>query len=222
MSVITLANSKGGSSRTTVARCIAGALARDGAEFAVVDSDPTSAFHRWATTIYEGPPFRSILETNEDKLAHLIAELRSEYAFVLVDTAGFANLSASVAIASADAVLIPLKVSEPDLFEARTTARRVASLGVTTRRQIEARVLLSSARSTAVALHAGKEIEAMGMKRLKTRLGHRAEYEAMSYTGRAPVSGPAYHETTSLIIELRELGWMPIRTDRKANVCRLV
>ena len=141
MSVLVVAGSKGGSGKTLVSLCLSGHLASVGADFALIDADPTRAASRWAEVTYEGEPFSHRAEEDEDRLAHLISGMREKHALVVVDTPGFANLSSSVAIASADHVLIPCKASEADLYEARTTAAKVASLAVTTRREIPARAI---------------------------------------------------------------------------------
>jgi len=207
--VLTLAGSKGGCGKSTLARSVTALLAIEGASFAVIDADPNRAVERWLTSIYEGPPVTHRAEDNEDKLAHLIAELRDQYDLVIVDTAGFENLGSSVAIASADAVLIPCKSSEADLYEARTTSNKVKSLAVTTRRSIPAFVVLNSVRTTAVAAHAAQQIAEAGLSRLEASLGHRADYETMTHSGRLPTSGAAHREVVALVQELRQRGAMP-------------
>nr|WP_245215074.1 ParA family protein [Pararoseomonas indoligenes] len=206
---MTLAGSKGGCGKSTIARAVAALLAREGTSFAVIDADPNGALHRWLGHIYEGPSIEHRAEANEDRLAHLIADLRERFDLVLVDTAGFENLGSSVAIASADAVLIPCKSSEADLYEARTTATKVKSLAVTTRRTIPAYVVLNSVRTTAVAAHAAEQIKEAGLARLDATLGHRADYETMTHTGRMPNTGAAYKEMTAVVDELRRNGAMP-------------
>lgn len=208
MSVLVVAGSKGGSGKTLVSLCLSGYLARSEADFALVDADPTKAASRWAAVTYEGSSFAHYAEEDEDRLAHLISDLRSRHKLVLVDTPGFANLSSSVAIASADHVLIPCKASEADLYEARTTAAKVASLAVTTRRDIPARAVLNSVRATSVAGHAAQQIAEAGIKTLKSTLGHRADFEALTHTGRSPHAGVAFREISALAAELQEMRWL--------------
>ncbi len=213
MSVLVVAGSKGGSGKTLVSLCLSGHLAGEGVDFALVDADPTRAASRWAGVTYEGDGFPHHSEENEDRLAHLISGLRGRHALVVVDTPGFANLGSSVAIASADHVLIPCKASEADLYEARTTAAKVSSLAVTTRREIPFRALLNSVRATCVAGHAAQQVAEAGIATLRSTLGHRADYEALTHTGRPPRVGAAHREVAGLVAELRELGWIPRRSD---------
>jgi chromosome partitioning protein len=184
-------------------------LAREEAEFTVIDADPNRAVHRWLSGIYEGPPVTHQAEENEDRLAHLIADLREKHALVLVDTAGFENLGSSVAIASADTVLIPCMSSEADLYEARTTAAKVKSLAVTTRRAIPAYVVMNGIRATNVSSYAAQQIAEAGLTTLKSSLGRRADFEAMTLSGRAPHTGEAWREAKKLLQELRTVGAIP-------------
>jgi chromosome partitioning protein len=188
---------------------LAALLAREGASFAVIDADPNRAAHRWLETIYEGPAIVHRAEDNEDRLAHLIAELREQYDLVIVDTAGFENLGSSVAIASADAVLIPCMSSEADLYEARTTSAKVTSLAVTTRRAIPAYVVMNGVRATNVSAYATQQVAEAGLNSLKSSLGRRADFEAMTLSGSAPQAGEAWRESTALLQELRDVGAIP-------------
>jgi len=49
MPIITIASSKGGPGKTTLAELIAGRLAAEGAKVAALDADPTGGLSRWAT-----------------------------------------------------------------------------------------------------------------------------------------------------------------------------
>ena len=55
MPVLTLASSKGGPGKTTVAMILASSLAGEGLRIVALDADPTQAFTRWAGNAYEGP-----------------------------------------------------------------------------------------------------------------------------------------------------------------------
>jgi len=214
MPVLTLANSKGGCGKTTTGRMMAALLAMEGADFAVIDADPNRALHRWLANLYEGSEIIHKAEENEDRLAHLIAEMRERHALVLVDTAGFENLGSSVAIASADAVLIPCMSSEADLFETRRTAEKVRSLSVTTRRKIPAYVVMNGIRATSVSAYAAQQVQEAGLQMLKTTFGRRADFEAMTLTGKTPRTGEAWRETMKLLREMRSLGVMPEARER--------
>ena len=209
MSILTVASSKGGPGKTTVSMILAGRLAADGAKVAALDADPTRAFLRWATHAYEGVALQAVeAETDEARLAHLIDAKSREADVVLVDTAGFGNRAANVAMTSADAVLIPALSGEADVTEAENTVRLVEGLARAARRDIPARVLLNRMKRTQLARHALKEIEAAGLPMLTSTLSDLVAYGEMTFSGRVPDQGVAGEEVTRLLAELRALGWI--------------
>lgn len=208
MSVLTIASSKGGPGKTTVAQVLTARLAGD-LRLVVLDADPTLALSRWATNTYEGAPFEMHAEVDEARLAHLIAEAAERVDLVIVDTAGFQNRAATVAMTSADAVLVPSLSGEADVSEAERTVKLVEGLARAARREIPTRVLLNRVRRTGLARHAQQEIAAAGLLRLDASLSDLVAFGEMSYSGRAPDSGPAGNEVAALVSELRALGWVP-------------
>jgi chromosome partitioning protein len=210
MTVLTIASSKGGPGKTTVCMLLAGRLARDGLRVAALDADPACALMRWATNAYEGPAFFAAeAEADETRLAHLINDRGRTADLVLVDTAGFGNRAAAVAMTSADAVLIPALSGEADVTEAERTVRLVEGLARAARRDIPARVLLNRVKRTRLARHAFGEIETAGLPVLSATLSDLIAYGEMTFSGRVPDDGVAGEEITRLIAELRVLGWVP-------------
>jgi chromosome partitioning protein len=108
MSILTIASSKGGPGKTLLAQILVSTLAGEGVSVAAIDADPTCCLSRWASRIYEGPPFACHREAEEARLAHLIHRAAQEADVVIVDTAGFGNRAATVAMTAADAVLVPM------------------------------------------------------------------------------------------------------------------
>ena len=209
MSVLTIANSKGGPGKTTVAMLLAGCLAADGLKVVALDADPAAALARWAQKTYEGPPFATFAEIEEAKLAHLIAAENQAADLVLVDTAGFGNRAAAVAMTSADAVLIPTLSGEADITEAEKTVRLVEGLASAARRDIPARVLLNRVKRTQLARHAAREIERAALPMVTATLSDLVAYGEMTFSGRIPSQGAAAEELARLIAELRTIGWIP-------------
>ena len=208
MPVLTVASSKGGPGKSTICELLAGALASS-CKLVALDADPTLAFSRWASETYEGAAFRTVAETDEARLAHLIAEQAELADLVLVDTAGFGNRAATVAMTSADAVLIPALAGEADITEAEKTARLVEGLARAARREIPARVLFNRVRRTTLARHADGELERAKLIRLKASLSDLVAYGELSYSGKIPTTGTAGTEVAALVAELRKLSWIP-------------
>ena len=208
MTVLTIASSKGGPGKTTLCQVLAGTLAGK-IQVVVLDADPTQAVSRWAANAYEGPPMEVLAEADEARLAHLIAAKAESADLVLVDTAGFGNRAATVAMTSADAVLVPSLAGEADVTEAEKTVRLVEGLARAARRDIPARVVLNRVRRTGLARHAVAELAAAGVRRLDASLGDLVAFGEMTYSGRVPAAGTAAEEIAALVTELRELGWLP-------------
>lgn len=208
MSIITVASSKGGPGKTTLAQLIAGTLTARGVSVAVLDADPTAGLSRWATRLYEGAAFAACHhEPDEAKLAHLIHRMAQEAEVVLVDTAGFGNRAATVAMTAADGVLIPMVPGEGDVTEAARTLELVAGVASAARRAIPARVVFNRVRSaTALSKHAAAE--AATLPKLAASLSDLVAYGEMGFSGRMP-GGKAGAEAAALVDELRTLGWLP-------------
>jgi chromosome partitioning protein len=216
--VLTIASSKGGPGKTTIAMLLAGSLAAEGFRVAALDADPTQAFARWAANAYEGAPFEIHAEADETRLAHLIDLKASSADVVIVDTAGFGNRAAAVAMTSADAVLVPTLSGEADVTEAEKTVRLAEGLARAARREIPVCVLLNRVRRTQLARHAAQEIITASLPRLATSLSDLVAYGELSYSGRIPATGTAATEIAALLAELRARGWLPPRVARRMAV----
>ena len=220
MPVLTIASSKGGPGKSTVTMLLAGALAAEGRKVVALDADPTQALSRWAANAYEGPAIETAAEADETRLAHLINEKADAADLVLVDTAGFGNRAATVAMTSADAILVPALAGEADVTEAEKTVRLAEGLARAARREISVRVLLNRVRRTHLARHAAKELAEAGMPRLEATLSDLVVYGELSYSGRIPTAGVAAAELSALVAELRSLGFVPGKTTRRGIATR--
>ena len=208
MPVLTIASSKGGPGKTTVAMLLAGALAAEGGAVLILDADPTQALSRWAKNTYEGPPIETVAEVDETQLAHIINERAETAPLVIVDTAGFGNRAATVAMTSSDAIIVPSLAGEADVTEAEKTIRLAGGLARAARRDIPARVLLNRVKRTQLARHAVQEMVSAGLPRIEATLSDLVIYGEMSYSGRIPTTGIAAAELAALVAELRALGWL--------------
>src|SRR3954447_8120646 len=210
--VLSVASTKGGAGKTTIVMALAGTLAAEGLDVAVVDADPNRAYISWAEAVYEGPALRVRAEADETRLAEAIDELAAAADLVIVDTAGFGNRAALLAIAAADAVLVPCTPSRADVEQAAKTLELVAGAARAARRPIPARVVPSRVKyATTVAKHTVAELDAAALPRTAAGIGDRVAFAEMTFSGRVPASGDAGREITELVTELRQLGWVPPR-----------
>ena len=207
MPVLVVGSSKGGPGKTTLCQILAGTLAPS-LRLVVLDADPTQALSRWVANAYEGPVIEAHAEPDEVRLAHLIAAKAESADLVLVDTAGFGNRAATVAMTSADAVLVPSLAGEADVTEAEKTVRLVEGLARAARRSIPARILFNRVRKTTLARHAAAEIKAAGLLCVEASLSDLVAYGEMTYSGRLPAKELARTEVGALVGELRRLGWV--------------
>ena len=186
------------------------------AAYIALDADPTGGLSRWAARTYEGPTFTCHHEADEARLAHLIHRVAQEADVVVVDTAGFGNRAATVAMTAADAVLIPMVPGEGDLTEAARTVELVAGVASAARREIPSRVVMNRVRSsTALSRHAAAE--AGPLPKLEAGLSDLVAYGEMGFSGRMP-AGKAGAEAAALIAELRAIGFLPELIDNTASV----
>jgi len=210
-SILTVASTKGGAGKTTIIMALAGALAAEGLHVAVVDADPNRAYASWASEAYEGVTIEVRAEADETRLADAIDELAPKADIVLIDTAGFGNRAALLAIAAADAVLVPCTPSRADIEQAAKTLQLIEGAARAARRAIPARVVPSRVKvTTAVSKHAMAELDAAELPRTAAMVSDRVAFAEMTFSGRVPPAGTdAGQEVSNLIRELRELGWLP-------------
>ena len=209
--ILTVASTKGGAGKTTIIMALAGTLAAEGLRVAVVDADPNRAYASWASGAYEGAKMEVRAEADETRLADAIDELAPNADIVLIDTAGFGNRAALLAIAAADAVLVPCTPSRSDIEQASKTLQLIEGAARAARRAIPARVVPSRIKvTTAVSKHALAELDAGELPRTMTAIGDRVAFAEMTFSGRVPNgTTDAGQEIANLIAELREIGWLP-------------
>jgi chromosome partitioning protein len=181
MPVITVANPKGGSGKTTTATVLSTTLAHQGASVSLIDGDPNAPHSDWI----DGPSktaVRFLIAPNETVLIDLIDQERTRQQFVLVDCEGVANRMMSRAMMRADLVLIPMA---PTQLDAKEAARAVALLKEEERmlgRRIPHRILFTSTQARG-ATREEKEIldslQRSGVPFVKTQLTERVAYQTI-------------------------------------------
>jgi chromosome partitioning protein len=208
--ILTIASSKGGSGKTTLAVCLAANLAAMGFQLIVIDTDANASFSEWHANAYEGVWFGCIAECREAEVVNTAVAAAERSDIVLIDTAGFNRPAAAAAISTADFVLIPTMPDRGSLCEAIRTARRIESLGKVQRRTLRYCVMGTQWQIGGQA--EGAALEALADENLPvlTRtLPNLTAFRAATFTGRVPVSGRAGLEVNAIITELVGLGAIP-------------
>ncbi len=211
MSIITIASSKGGAGKTTIARLLLGHAARHGMTAAALDADLNHSLTDWIRQ--HQAPFEVRAEIDETRIVPTVSALHEQHDMVVIDTAGAATQATVFAIGCADLVLVPLKLSAADVTEAARTMALVKSASTMMNREIVARVVLTGFKPrTSVAAHVEQEIGNAKMPDIKTRLHDLVAYEEMTFNGVVPVIGPAGFQAEAMFAEAMALAdptWQP-------------
>lgn len=212
MSIITIATTKGGAGKTTLARLILGRAALAGFKPAAVDADFNHTLTDWVTAVAKHP-ITVRHELDETKIVPLVTELHETHDVVVIDTAGAASQATIFAIGCADLVLVPVAPSSADIVEAIKTMNLIRSAAQMLRREVAARVVLTAVQpGTNIAEHVEKEIAKADLPVLGTRLHRLVAFQEMSFTGIPPTSGLAGVQCSNFLDDLEALGGLPETT----------
>lgn len=210
--VLTVASGKGGTMKTGLVTVLAVVLASRSYRTAVVDADPNQSFARWFRTAYEGPPLTCTTEINHEEIVHHALAQADAHDAVLIDTAGFGNQTAGMAIGVADAVLIPCMPDRSSIVEAVKTARQASSFAKVRGRDIPARVVRTRWNPRGLAERAAtQDLEQEKLPMLEQHLSVSADMAKITFTGVVPLTGRIAIEVEALVAELVALKCLPVR-----------
>lgn len=128
--VITVAQQKGGTGKTSLAAHLAAAFAGAGQRVALLDIDPQRSLARWhalRAARAVAPASIAFSDTAGWRLAATIDRLRAAHDLVLIDSPPQIDTDARLAIRAADLVLVPIQPSPPDLWAAEGTLALAAA-----------------------------------------------------------------------------------------------
>lgn len=143
MPIISFANPKGGSGKTTSALLLASELATKGATVTIVDADPEKWISQWGKL--PGKPENIVIigDVSEDTIVDHIEDAAERTQFVIVDLEGTASLMVANAIGMSDFIVIPTQGASMDAKGAAKTIRLIKNQGRMARRAIPHSVLLT-------------------------------------------------------------------------------
>ncbi|MBN9669799.1 ParA family partition ATPase [Roseibium aggregatum] len=204
--ILTIAQQKGGSGKTTLAAHLAVALAkRSGEPVAILDVDPQGSLGTWYEAREEslgedntGLEFRTASGWGARREARSLAK---SHGYVLVDTPPKTDSDAKPAIDAADFVIVPIQPTPVDLWATSQTidlAAREDTPAMLVLNRVPPRASLTGEMADAIL--------ASGFDALASRLGNRTVFAAamgkgVAVTEEAP-SSKAAQEVESLIEEL--------------------
>ena len=209
MSIITIATSKGGAGKTTIARLILGRLALDGLPVAAVDADLNHTLTDWVRAASKHP-IAIEHELDETRIVPIVESLHETHDVVVIDTAGAATQATIFAIGCADLVLVPCQTSSADIVEAIKTMNLIKSASLMMKRSVTARVVLTGYQpNTNISTHVEGEIAKANLPLMRARLNRLVAFQEMSFTGIVPTTGIAGVQCANFIDEIASLGGIP-------------
>jgi chromosome partitioning protein len=204
--VITVAQQKGGTGKTTLAANIAAALAPS-RRVALLDIDPQRTLTRWHALRMARPIAASTLGFSDVAGWRLPAELdrlRRTHDLVVIDSPPQVDTDAKLAVRGADIVLIPVQPSPPDVWAAEAMLQLAAGEGRPARLVLNRVPAASRLRDTVRA-----DITARSLPRLRAELGNRTAFALAFAEGLGVVEteprSPAADEMRALLAELLDI-----------------
>lgn len=145
MPVISFANSKGGSGKTTSALLLACELANS-KPVTLIDADPRQPISRWATMGNVPTELTVVSNVTEKNILEEIEQASARTPFVIIDLEGTASRLMSYATSWSDLVIIPTKEQQQDAIAAIDVIKEVHRDMKAARRTIPYAVLFTQSR----------------------------------------------------------------------------
>lgn len=178
MPIVSFANPKGGSGKTTSALLLAGELAQKG-RIAVIDADPERWISQWGRLPGKPDSIEILGDATEDTIVDRIETAAGDARFVIVDLEGTASLMVASAIGMSDLVVIPTQGASMDAKGAAKTIRLIRNQERLTRRAIPYGVLLTrtgAAVATRSLRNVREQLGKAGIDVFATSIVERAAY----------------------------------------------
>ena len=201
--VITVAQQKGGTGKTTLAANLAAALGPT-RKVALLDIDPQRSLSRWFKLRPETVAKLTCSDVSGWRLAGELDRLKATHDIVVIDSPPQIDTDARLAIRGANLVLIPVQPSAPDIWAAEGTLKLAAA-----ERRAATIVLNRVPSSGKLRDTMTAQIKAAGNPMLSASIGNRTGFasafaEGMGVTEAAPRSIAA-NELRALVKELLEI-----------------
>jgi len=181
--IITLAQQKGGSGKTTLAAHLAVALTRGQARVALLDCDPQGSLGEWFEAREEslgeagtGLDFRTASGWGARREAR---SLSRDYDVVVIDTPPKSDIESRPAIEAASLVVVPVQPTPIDLWATQPTLEMIAKEGTPS-----LLVINRAAARGALTIEMSEAIRALGHPAAATQLGNRVAFAASMGDGR--------------------------------------
>lgn len=184
--VITVAQQKGGSGKTTVAVNLAVAFMKQGKSVALLDTDPQGSLGRWFMARREGgDPGMEFSTASAWGVSYECDKLRKSFDYVLVDTPPKIDADLKPAIRESDLVIIPVGASQVDVWATESV------IDLAQREKAKMLVVLNRAKAgTKVAADVDASLTELGVTRAKSVLGNRVAFAESLGHGKGVLERP--------------------------------
>jgi chromosome partitioning protein len=185
MKVIAIANTKGGSGKSTLSCCLAAELVHRGQRVTLIDADPQGGTRAWHEA---GGPLHNIPLIVEPGLGVTqAAKIAAAESVVLIDAAGARTKTLVGVLEAADLVLIPCRASALDAHRAVETAKEAHDVAKDRGKRVPVYIVLNAVlHAAAITPHIRSELEAAKVKVTKTEIGQRTAFAVAAINGSAP------------------------------------
>jgi chromosome partitioning protein len=186
--VITVAQQKGGSGKTTIAANLAVTFRRAGHGVALLDTDPQGSLGRWFLTrrdagLAEGIEFST---SSAWGVSYECEKLRRAADWIIIDTPPKVDADLRPALREADLVIVPVASSHVDLWATEGV------LDLARREGKSALIVLNRTRAgTRLSAEVAAAASALGADVASATLANRVAYAESLGQGRAAGDGPA-------------------------------
>ena len=202
--LITIAQQKGGSGKTTMAVNLAVAFASAGKSVAVMDTDPQGSAGRWFMTRMEhrDNPGLEFSTASAWGVTYETRKLADAHDIVIIDTPPKADSDLRPALRASDLVLVPVATSHVDLWAVETV------LYLAERERKPALMVMTRARpGTRLAADVAEKAAELDAAVAGAALANRVVYADTLGHGQSVLEapkGPAHAEVTGLMHEIEE------------------
>lgn len=181
MKIISFANAKGGSGKTTSAALLCSGLAEQGHKVALIDCDPLFPLYDW----WENVSFEAVLAARAprtDDLCKHIKSFRAEADYLIIDLSGSSDVMNALAFALSDLILVPMQGSAVDARGAAHSIGLIKRVAENRRRSINTSVVLTRISPivfTNALKHATRVISQLEVPILEVPVVERSAYRDM-------------------------------------------